>query len=461
MTATFKTRAGTRALSPPALALALGSTALLTAGAFAQSTPQPTAPAQGAQTGAQTQQQTPGQAQQQGQGTAGQQMTLQTLRNQQVMRQNGQEMGRVSNVVRGADNRPMIVIVTSAGRQVMAPIDRISMTGNRYVLGGSEAEINALPEYNAGTRNYRPVEPNERLSMGAAADASGSRITVQQTAPAIQVEQAAPQISVQQAQPNVSVTQARPEIIVRQPAPRVTVDVPQPEIIVRMPEPQVNVAQAQPQVQVLQPQPQVQVMQPPQRAQVQVERSQPQISVQRQGEPQVRYERAEPQVTINQGQGQPNVRFEQASGAGQAATAARPMRTEEQRRAFQQRFVDDPPATTGTAAARPTQTRPVQIDDLDEMAVYNARGERLGEVERIVGTADNRRFVVIAHGGFLGIGEDQVAFPIERFAMGGDDRLILRGVTVSDIEAMDNWRTQIDDHREIGGAERINIGVMQ
>ena len=66
------------------------------------------------------------------------------------------------------------------------------------------------------------------------------------------------------------------------------------------------------------------------------------------------------------------------------------------------------------------------------------------------------RYVVVAHGGFLGIGEDRVAFPLERFWMRGD-RLVIRGVTENDIEAMDDYRDQVRNYQRVADTGRVDL----
>src|SRR5918993_929158 len=241
----------------------------------------------------------------------------------------------------------------------------------------------------------------------------GTQITVQQPAPAVRVEQAAPQVTVQQQQPNVTVRQPNPEILVRQPAPTVTVNIPQPEIIVRMPQPEVNVAQAQPQVQVNQPQPQVQVNQPQQ-----------------------------PQVQVNQAQGQPNVRIERADGQpAQGAQTQQPATTQTQTAATATQT-----ATTGTVAAGTGAARQFSVNQLEDMNVYNARGNQLGEVEDVLIGPNNQTFLVVAYGGFLGLGERQVVLPLDRFQL-QNDRLVVAGMTEDQLRTLPAYTTGAQGYR--------------
>jgi hypothetical protein len=90
--------------------------------------------------------------------------------------------------------------------------------------------------------------------------------------------------------------------------------------------------------------------------------------------------------------------------------------------------------------------------------VYNARGQDLGEVDRIIVTPQGKQFVVVASGGFLGIGEDKVAFPLDRFWSRGDN-LVIRGVTEDDIEAMDNYRDTLDNFQRLSRNDTADVRV--
>lgn len=417
----------------------LASTALFAAPGFAQTAQQPMTRSES------------------GAAQVGQPSTVQSMTGQSVYRESGQEYGRVNRAVR-ADNGQVFVVVMAGNRMIMVPAGQISFQNGRHVMRGNEEQVRAFPEYRDGMAGYRPIGANENIQLsgvGAGQQAGdGSRIVVQQPAPAIQVQQASPQVTVQQAQPNVTVRQAQPEIIVRQPAPTVTVDIPQPEIIVRMPPPDVSVAQAQPQVEVRQPQPQVQIVQPQQPPQVQVNRAEPQVTVQPaqpqvtlqqgQAQPQVRYERAEAQVRVNQAQGQPNVRVEQTQPGQQAQAPAAGA-------------VAQDPTTTASIGAGAGQMRPFAAQDLMNREVYNLRGEQLGDIERVLIGQGNRAYVVIGHGGFLGLGEKQILLPLEQIRVQGD-RLVMPGLNDDQIRAMPEFRMNAaQGYREADRAYNANI----
>ncbi len=280
------------------------------------------------------------------------------------------------------------------------------------------------------------------------------------------------QVLVQQQQPNVTVRQAQPEIIVRMPPPVITVQQAQPEIIVRMPEPDVNVAMAQPQVQVTMPQPQVQVQPPsPQsQANVQVERQQPNVRYERTGEPQIIYRQAE---------GQPQIRFEPVGAAGgtgttSSSTAPRePTGAASQQSAQAQLNGGQPgygtslaaearaslpavPQTTGALAA-PMLTMPVSR--LEDMTLYNAREEKLGEVEAVMAGPGGGTFAVVSYGGFLGLGERRVAIPMESLAMRGD-RLLTDALTDDQLKGLPDFERNAG-YREIEGAQTAQLRVLR
>jgi sporulation protein YlmC with PRC-barrel domain len=232
-----------------------------------------------------------------------------------------------------------------------------------------------------------------------------------------------------------------------------------------MPRPDVNVAMAQPQVEVRQPEPRVEVVQPaqpqvqvaPAQAQVQVQQAQGQPNVQIQGaegQAQVRYERAEPRVVVNQAQGQPNVRFEgqeaQAS-PGAAATAQVEPRAP---------VVAAPPATTGAVpgSSATSNVRQLSVTQLEDMNVYNAQGNQLGEVDDVLIGPNNAVHLVVGYGGFLGLGERKVLLPLDRFQM-QNDRLVVQGMSEDQLRALPAHSRMGEGFRSAENAFQAPIGL--
>ncbi len=72
-------------------------------------------------------------------------------------------------------------------------------------------------------------------------------------------------------------------------------------------------------------------------------------------------------------------------------------------------------------------------------SVFNDGGERIGEVDDLVMTGDDKVTVaIIAIGGFMGLGAKLIAVPYQQLKRDGE-RLVLPGVTRDALEAMPNF----------------------
>ncbi|ACA20007.1 PRC-barrel domain protein [Methylobacterium sp. 4-46] len=91
-----------------------------------------------------------------------------------------------------------------------------------------------------------------------------------------------------------------------------------------------------------------------------------------------------------------------------------------------------------TGSTNAAGTRAIKVSRLTDMNLYNAKGEVLGDVEQVVRGGDGHASIVIGHGGVLGLGEKQVAVPLDKVSMNGD-RLVARGITDDQIKAMPAW----------------------
>jgi sporulation protein YlmC with PRC-barrel domain len=84
----------------------------------------------------------------------------------------------------------------------------------------------------------------------------------------------------------------------------------------------------------------------------------------------------------------------------------------------------------GTGAARQ-----FSVNQLEDMKVYNTSGNQLGEVEDVLVGPNSQTFLVVAYGGFLGLGEHRVAMPLDRFQL-QNDRLVGAGMTEDQLKAL-------------------------
>ena len=291
-------------------------------------------------------------------------------------------------------------------------------------------------------------------------------VTVDQAQPEVTVEQPTPEITVEVAPPTVNVEQQQPVITVQQQQPVVTVTIPEPVVTVRMPQPDVQVSQDDPQVQVETPQPIVRYVRPePQirvqqaEAEVNVTAAEPEVNVNRTTSADVRIEQAEADVqveetgeaTVNVTEAEPQVEVEQAAEADvQVEQADAEIQVEREGDA---EVVEADPAAvaeletqgfivradaTETEEQRTTriagyeQFTDSQVDDLIGMNVLADDGEDVGEVDNIA-TMGDRLMAVVGVGGFLGLGERNVAVPLDRMMMDGDN-LVISGLGSDQIQ---------------------------
>jgi hypothetical protein len=305
-------------------------------------------------------------------------------------------------------------------------------------------------------------------------------VTITQDAPDVAVEQLPPEVRVDPGQPTVTVQQGEPVVHVEMPQPRITIDMPKPRILVEMPDPTVDVAmreprvtvdQGQPEVQVEQGQPEIQVneqaleAESQGEAEVQLEQGQATVQLEQpdaaeveigQVRPNVRYEAAEPRVEFADA-GEPEISFNQP---GEAEVQFRQLTAEETRAMAEQGEAGQQETAQATAeapegAAGDTgnmrvvesagvqdgggERQPFSVQDVLDMQVVGADGEEIGEVEDIVMRGD-QPYVVVGHGGFLGLGEEQVALPLQDMRL-RDGQLVMRDVTQEEIEQLQDVNT--------------------
>jgi sporulation protein YlmC with PRC-barrel domain len=92
-------------------------------------------------------------------------------------------------------------------------------------------------------------------------------------------------------------------------------------------------------------------------------------------------------------------------------------------------------AAAGAATAGRANTRAMAASQLVDMDVYNLRGEQLGDVKRVMMGSGNQLYIIIGHGGFLGLGEKEILLPMERVQL-RDDRLVVQGIDDDSIRRM-------------------------
>lgn len=77
------------------------------------------------------------------------------------------------------------------------------------------------------------------------------------------------------------------------------------------------------------------------------------------------------------------------------------------------------------------------VDALEDMALFNAGGESIGEIEEVLGTSDGQATAFSAEvGGFLDIGDTEVIIPFEAVTLNNENKLQVN-MSKEDIEALE------------------------
>jgi hypothetical protein len=193
------------------------------------------------------------------------------------------------------------------------------------------------------------------------------------------------------------------------------------------------------------------------------------VQVQQVGEPTVRIERqGEQQQAAAQGQ-QQAAQGQQRAAQGEQQAAAATQQQGEQSQAGQ--AAEGQQSEGALARMSPEETSQllgvtegteigqgelvqVTADDLVGREVVTLRGEEVGDLDGFA-QAGGQLYAIVAHGGFLGIGQDQIAVPAERIAVQGDQVLLL-GLTEEQLQEMPSYDFNSD--QEMAGTEVLEIG---
>jgi hypothetical protein len=72
--------------------------------------------------------------------------------------------------------------------------------------------------------------------------------------------------------------------------------------------------------------------------------------------------------------------------------------------------------------------------------VVNNEGDTVAEIVDMVKRPDSDEiFALLSVGGFLGLGEKEVAMPLDRFDVGEDQQIILSNATEEELTNMPDW----------------------
>jgi len=77
----------------------------------------------------------------------------------------------------------------------------------------------------------------------------------------------------------------------------------------------------------------------------------------------------------------------------------------------------------------------LRADEIAGIDVYGRNDEYVGDIDRLV-KVDGQTYVIVEHGGFLGIGDTEVALRVDQIAIRGEDRAVLLGMTEEQFDAL-------------------------
>ena len=118
-------------------------------------------------------------------------------------------------------------------------------------------------------------------------------------------------------------------------------------------------------------------------------------------------------------------------------------------------------ATTTQQAALPDNPiGQMTADELIGKSVVNQNGEEVGDISDIVIDKQNQAvFAIIAVGGFLGIGEKEVAVPFEQLQPGEDEAVLMSSATENELKGMPAYEEQPDAYEAFPRDRPLGGGV--
>ncbi|MGF1611195.1 MAG: PRC-barrel domain-containing protein [Kiloniellales bacterium] len=108
---------------------------------------------------------------------------------------------------------------------------------------------------------------------------------------------------------------------------------------------------------------------------------------------------------------------------------------------------DSEPGTEGSTMGQTGDTTPMseqelatRADEIIGQQVVNQQGEEIGEINDLVVDENNQPYAVIGIGGFLGIGERNVAVPVSNLEFGADQVVYNGFSTAEEFETMPEYQ---------------------
>ena len=78
----------------------------------------------------------------------------------------------------------------------------------------------------------------------------------------------------------------------------------------------------------------------------------------------------------------------------------------------------------------------VQADQIIGKSVVNAHGNNIGDIEDLVVDANDNIYAIVSVGGFLGIGDKQVAIPVDRLQVSEENVVLMSQASEEELKRM-------------------------
>jgi PRC-barrel domain protein len=117
----------------------------------------------------------------------------------------------------------------------------------------------------------------------------------------------------------------------------------------------------------------------------------------------------------------------------------------------------DPTGANKAPTTLGSPLRQINVDELEGMDVVGAEGKTIAEIGRVVERiADQKQFVVVERGGFLGIGGKETPIPLENILVQGE-KATLRNLDAARLDALPEYKDEKNAYRELDDAQQVSI----
>jgi hypothetical protein len=83
----------------------------------------------------------------------------------------------------------------------------------------------------------------------------------------------------------------------------------------------------------------------------------------------------------------------------------------------------------------------ISAKNIEDMNVVNPAGKKIGEVDKVLATSDNKVVaVVVDAGGILGIGGDKVVVPLDQLTLDSQGKQFVASMDENQLKAMSKWQ---------------------